>query len=169
MISDKQLEANRANAQKSTGPSSEEGKARAARNAHRHRALAESLLLESENPDRFCVFARRFYLEHQPKGPTERMLLDMVISARWRLLRLSHLEAVGVDHEFNLLRAASAEITIPRCASQAYTNSGKSGALRHLNSMESRLQRQFDSAFDRFSRLIATRRSQTSANHPEVD
>ncbi len=104
MATEKQIEANRENALKSTGPKTEEGKAKFAQNGSRYRKLAETVLLQSENPKIFTVFARRFYLEHQPKGPTERLLLNiMMIVAAWRLMRLSTMEAAGVDREYETL------------------------------------------------------------------
>jgi hypothetical protein len=50
MCSLKQLEANRRNAQRSTGPASPEGKATAAQNAVKHGLYTENLLLEGEDP-----------------------------------------------------------------------------------------------------------------------
>src|SRR5436309_398856 len=104
MSSDKQTEANRLNAQKSTGPKTPEGKAIVAKNSSRYRRLAETVLLKSENPKAFQAFARRFYLDLQPEGPLERSLLDTLIVAKWRLIRASTLETAGVDHEYDQLR-----------------------------------------------------------------
>ena|SRR5271168_3198766 len=159
MATDKQIEANRNNALKSTGPKTEEGKAKVAQNGSRYRKLAETVLLQSENPELFVVFARRFYLELQPKGPTERLLLNMMITAGWRLMRFSTMEAAGVDREYESLRNSNAsDMTIPVRANMAYRNlCDNSRSLGVLNSIESRLQRQFDSAFDRLSRLLAAR------------
>src|SRR5260370_30377070 len=50
MVSEKQLEANRQNARKSTGPRSAEGKFRASRNAVKHGLTAESVVLPNEDP-----------------------------------------------------------------------------------------------------------------------
>ena len=166
MATDKQIEANRSNSTKSTGPRTDAGKTQSARNGRRFNALAESILLQSENSSRFFNFARRLNLEYQPQGPTERTLLDMMITARWRLLRLVNLEAASVDQEYDLLRdqgtafAGSPESLIPRRASQAFRNiCAQSRSLNVLNSMESRLQRQFDSALDRLTLRIAVRKT----------
>ena len=146
MATNKQTESNRANAKKSTGPRTEEGKSRV-----------------SQNPDRFYTFARRFYVELQPKGPTERSLLDMMITARWRLMRLSMLETAAVDQQYELLRTpANSGASIPVRANMAYcTLLEKSRSLDALSRMEARLQHQFDSAFDRLNRLLAARRAET--------
>ena len=50
MTTDKQIEANRRNAEKSTGPRSEEGKARSSMNAIKHGLRAEQPVILGENP-----------------------------------------------------------------------------------------------------------------------
>ena len=50
MASDAQIEANRANAQKSTGPRTAEGKAKVAPNAIKHGLLAEQVVVKDEAP-----------------------------------------------------------------------------------------------------------------------
>jgi len=49
MTSDKQIEANRRNARKSTGPQTPEGKAKVAQNAVKHGLLAEHILIQDES------------------------------------------------------------------------------------------------------------------------
>src|SRR4051812_19605418 len=109
MATDKQIAANRANALKSTGPRTPEGKATCSQNASRHHRLAESTLYASENAKRFYAFVERFYREFQPRGTTERNLVDTMAAARWRILRMSSLEAAGIDREVRVLRAQSTE------------------------------------------------------------
>ena len=74
VVSDQQRLANQENAQKSTGPRSDEGKARVARNALKHGLLAKDLLQSADGPEdhaefdailadlsasRFCSFRNR--------------------------------------------------------------------------------------------------------------
>jgi hypothetical protein len=158
MATDKQITANRANAQKSTGPRTK-GIDGAPGRSRRHSTLAESVLLESENPERFFVLASRFYAEYLPKGPTQRALVDTMITARWRLMRISNLEAACVDQEYRLLRnSENDDFTIPMRAQQAYGKSlRESRTLEALGRMEARLQRQFEGAVDRLKNLLASR------------
>src|ERR1035438_7910037 len=82
-------------------------------------------------------------------GATERLLLNMMIVAGWRLMRLSTMEAAGVDREYeNVRNSNTSDMTVPVRANMAYRNlCDNSRSLGVLNSIESRLQRQFDSAF----------------------
>lgn len=56
MISDKQLEANRKNALKSTGPKTAEGKLISAKNATTHGLLSNHVVIKDENAREFEDF-----------------------------------------------------------------------------------------------------------------
>jgi len=78
MATEAQIEANRRNAAKSTGPRTPEGKARVRRNATRHGLCSGIARMAEEGPE----FAEDFKLlledlreEHQPNGPTEDILV----------------------------------------------------------------------------------------------
>ena len=93
MVSTKQLEANRRNAQKSTGPKTPEGKATVRLNALKHGLTAGQVLLSDENMDVFATLATALHEQLRPSGLLECMLVDRVVSAIWRLRRLILIEA----------------------------------------------------------------------------
>jgi hypothetical protein len=73
-----QIEANRRNAEKSTGPRTPEGKARSRRNATRHRLCSDIVLMpdeEKEFRDDFNLLLADLREEHHPDGPTEDILV----------------------------------------------------------------------------------------------
>src|ERR1022692_2778018 len=153
MATDKQIEANQRNAKKSSGPKTVEGKARCAQNGARHSQLAKSVLLRSECPKRFTTFVATFYSEHGPTTATEYALVDTMTTARWRIIRLTNLEAATVDTEYapqltqTLPTTSCGETDIPALVAMAYRKAlADSGSLVHMNRAEARLQRQFDSA-----------------------
>ena len=53
MTTDARTEANRKNAQRSTGPKTPEGKARSSKNALKHGLTSEELILPGENPEAY--------------------------------------------------------------------------------------------------------------------
>ena len=53
MATTNQIEANRKNAQKSTGPKSAQGKADVAKNATKHGLTAQNVIIKGENPEEF--------------------------------------------------------------------------------------------------------------------
>src|ERR1035437_9272622 len=82
------IEANRRNAQKSTGPTSVTGKATASMNALKTGIDAKSLVLPSENRAHLDQLIDDFYRHHQPTTPDARGLVDELIYCEWMLRRL---------------------------------------------------------------------------------
>ena len=100
MLSERRIEANRRNAQKSTGPRTPEGKAVCSQNASRHRHLADTVLLACEDRKNFIRRCRRIHRELQPVGPVETVLVNEMVAALWRRDRVSILEARLLDHAY---------------------------------------------------------------------
>src|SRR5262249_26633907 len=71
MTSLRQIEANRHNALKSTGPKTENGKQRSRRNALRHGFTAETVIEPLESPDEYRVFEDAIVSEYLPQTPVE--------------------------------------------------------------------------------------------------
>src|SRR6267378_5095398 len=87
MSSINQLEANRENAQRSTGPRTPEGKSKSSKNALKHGLTAVELVLPTESQEEFDEHAAELRDEHDPSTPTEHLLVDQLITASWRLRR----------------------------------------------------------------------------------
>lgn len=153
MATDKQIAANRANARKSTGPRTPAGKFVSSHNRGRFNLLAQSVLLRSECPVRFRKFVRSFYAEYQPATPTERALVETMATARWRLLRMSNLEAAIIDHEYAQDTESAALPTDARTSLAWRRATDGSRSVELMNRAENRLQHQFNSALDRLLRL----------------
>ena len=92
MTSLKQIEANRRNALKSTGPTSANGKERARRNALRHGFTAEIVLEPLENPEDYRAFEAAILSEYLPQTPVEQELVRRLASLFWRLRRATSIE-----------------------------------------------------------------------------
>jgi hypothetical protein len=92
MATEKQIAANRQNAQKSCGPKTPEGKHRSSLNALKLGSFAKSTLLPSEDKKEFSAFARGVYADWEPVGATERTLVELMISTLWRSRRLQSVE-----------------------------------------------------------------------------
>ncbi len=88
MSSLRQIEANRLNALKSTGPTSEAGKAASSMNAFKTGLHAKSLVLPSEKVADLKLLIHEYYGTHSPKSPEARALLDDVILCEWEIRRL---------------------------------------------------------------------------------
>ena len=93
MTSDKQADANRRNARKSTGPKTPEGKAAVRLNALKHGLLSQEILLPGEDQEALRELSERLRAELQPVGELENLLVDRIIASYWRLRRLERVEA----------------------------------------------------------------------------
>jgi hypothetical protein len=104
-MSPKQIAANRRNARKSTGPKTAEGREISRMNAVKHGILAKEVVVRGrvikENGREFAEMHRRFVEELDPVGPVEEMLVEQIVTARWRLRRALRAEsgeiALSVD------------------------------------------------------------------------
>jgi hypothetical protein len=92
MSSQKQIEANRRNALKSTGPKSEEGKAHSRMNALRHGLTAAQAVLPHEEEDDYEKLREGMLESYSPEDPAELALIEELVNAYWRLLRLHRVE-----------------------------------------------------------------------------
>jgi len=85
-LSEARLEANRANAQKSSGPRTDEGKAKTRLNAVKHGLTGATVLFANpEDAQRYSKHAADFQQLYQPVGPEESALVQSIIDTRWRI------------------------------------------------------------------------------------
>jgi len=91
-ISARKLAANQANAVRSTGPRTSEGKARSSQNAVTHGLTAQSSLLRGEKKEDLDELARGMVADLRPRGPAEREIVARVVSLTWRLRRIARVE-----------------------------------------------------------------------------
>src|SRR5919112_1694309 len=111
MTSEKQSRGKGRNAQKSTGPTTSEGRPAVRHNALKHGLLAEDVLLLGEDKDELRALGERMVAELQPEGELEVMMVEKVVAARWRLQRLHRVEA-GIFEE--LTSATSSTFVVTR-------------------------------------------------------
>ncbi len=84
---------NRGNSRYSTGPRSEEGKARSSQNSLRYAFLSSELLLPDEDPKALSKFRVRLRDQFRPVGPIEQILVERIVHVFWRLGRLHRIES----------------------------------------------------------------------------
>jgi hypothetical protein len=90
-----QIQANRSNAQKSTGPRTAEGKERASQNAVKHGLLAKEAVIQGEDPAEFEMYREGMLRTLAPVGPVEEMLAERVVGLSWRLRRAERLQNIA--------------------------------------------------------------------------
>ena len=93
MTSRKKIEANRRNAKKSTGPKTEEGKAKSSMNALKHGLTSQRVWLNEEEEKDFREFRRGLLDELMPMGSLETQFVCRIAAQMWRLARVPGIEA----------------------------------------------------------------------------
>jgi hypothetical protein len=92
MSSLKQIEANRRNALKSTGPTTPEGKERSRCNAVRHGLTAETVIAALEDAEDYQAFEAAVIADYDAESAVERELVLRLASVMWRLRRATGME-----------------------------------------------------------------------------
>ena len=106
MTTQRKMEANRRNAQKSTGPRTEEGKAKVKFNALKHGMTAETVVLPHEDAAAYEQRLETWTRELNPPGKLGHYLAERVVRISWQLDRADFHER---DRLANRLRKAPAD------------------------------------------------------------
>lgn len=92
MTSVRQIESNRRNALRSTGPKTDSGKQRISRNAVRHGLTAETVITSLEDADDYKAFELAMTSSYDAETAVERELVLRLASLLWRLRRATSIE-----------------------------------------------------------------------------
>ena len=107
--SESQIEANRRNAQLSTGPRTPEGKARVSKNRTTHALTGAHTILATEDPAHFACLLAALVEEHGPATETEAHQVEILAHNQWKLRRAARLEAEAFSDS---LSAATGRVTL---------------------------------------------------------
>ncbi len=161
MATQSQIDANRRNAQKSTGPTTPEGRAAVRHNALKHGLTSEVLIPTDEDQPEFDRLCNAFETESQPIGPTEESLLENLVAAKWRLGRARKEEtgffmkrAIELEHESQEYREAARST---RLAIIVELDSAGPNTLAKISRYEARLERSFYKALSELRRIQSQR------------
>jgi hypothetical protein len=92
MATPNQIAANQANAQKSTGPKTDEGKAKSSHNRLSSGFASSATIIPGEDPEEFKVLLHDLMLHHQPANPMEQILVEKIAINQWLSLRAFRLQ-----------------------------------------------------------------------------
>jgi hypothetical protein len=94
MATSAQIDANCRNAQSSTGPRTDAGKAMASQNAYKHGLRSASPVARGEDPAAWLAFAAEVIAEYDPVGIAQRLLAERIAFLQWKLVRIPGIEAL---------------------------------------------------------------------------
>ncbi|HEG43791.1 MAG TPA: hypothetical protein ENH94_07075 [Phycisphaerales bacterium] len=87
MATQKQIDANRQNAQKSTGPKTSKGKSVAAQNSLKHGMFTGQIIINGESQDEFELHRNRLFEQFKPSDPLEEIYVGRIVTHSWLLKR----------------------------------------------------------------------------------
>jgi hypothetical protein len=94
-----QIVANQQNAQLSTGPKTEEGKAASSKNNLRHGFTGAFMILPWEKQEEFDNLLSELRAEHQPATMTETLLVEKMAQSFWLSQRAVKLQQIACFHD----------------------------------------------------------------------
>jgi hypothetical protein len=100
----RQIEANRRNAIRSTGPTTEAGKLRSRQNAVRHGLCAETVVETVEDLDDYRGFEAAVIADYDARTAVERELVLRLASLLWRLRRATAIETELIRIQAEILQ-----------------------------------------------------------------
>lgn len=139
MPTQNQIEANRRNARKSTGPRTAGGKAVSCMNALKSGIDAGSSIIPGEDAAELAALTEHLYHDCQPQTAIESILVDNIIRAAWRLRRFDRIDAEILIHSIEDTNYPSPNAPAGKAFHQ--TSSTQSRLQRRINDT-SRLQRE---------------------------
>jgi len=160
-----QLEANRLNAQHSTGPRSVQGRETVRFNAVQHGAYAESLVLPNEDPAVLDELRRQYMDQFQPATAAETTLVITMVESAWFKRRFACIEAkviaLSIDPALDPDTAVAA-LFLP--------GSKTLGTLRFLARRRQNVEREWHRCFKELQQLQKERKqTQTAEPAPVVE
>src|SRR5262245_47976353 len=142
MSSQAQIDANRRNSKKSTGPVTPEGKAICSQNALKSGIYAFSHVIRGEDPDEFDALKAAFLEQYQPADPTQLALVDTLIATEWTQRRLRRIEAELWERQLESLdqNLTRAEYTDPNFHHSAPLGQCYQNALEAFSRVQCRIE-----------------------------
>jgi hypothetical protein len=92
MATQAQIIANQANSRKSTGPVTDEGKAKSCLNRLSHGFASSTRFIRGEDPEQFNALLTDLIHEYQPATPTQQILVEKMAHHQWITLRANRIQ-----------------------------------------------------------------------------
>ncbi len=147
-----QQSANQANAQKSTGPTTPEGKARSATNSQIHGLCAKHNVIGPEDQSDFDRMATNYVLDLMPESPVEHTLFTEIVGAAWQLARVNRMQTEACAGKTTLTEILDDEVLQKK--------------LDRLARHHTRIERTFHRCLKELKTLQAQRKKEEALAHP---
>ena len=155
----KQIDANRQNARRSSGPRTPEGKAASRFNALKSGIDAQAEVIPSEDPAQLETLLAEYRERLDTSPPERRMLVDTLVTCDWLLRRLSRAES---SLWFYLAKRTDSE-------SDMFPEVTEGRILYHGDKVFDRLQRRLNSTYRNYDRALKQLQDLGAATAPATE
>ena len=155
MATAKQIEANKRNALRSTGPATAAGRRISSKNAWKHGLTAREVTVDKTEAEKFAAFRDDMVADLAPQGALEEELAEEVAINSWRLHRVYRLEVIHPDDYDSLSLPSTTTDPYARLLKKFDTASGV-----NLTRYETSIARLRERALHSLERLQARRRGE---------
>jgi len=152
-------ESNQQNAELSTGPKTPEGKAIVSKNALKHGAYSQAIIIIGEDPAAFEALQAGMMESLNPIGLLEERLVDRLSALFWRIERAGRAEndAMRLSHSYT--KPESLREYAPAYA--ALSQECFADAMSRISRYEGQLERSFFRVLHELERIQARRKGET--------
>jgi hypothetical protein len=170
MATDSQTNANRANAQHSTGPKTPEGKQRSSLNATKFGLTGRTVVLPHEDLEVYAAFLQEWTAELQPVGIKETEYVRSIVDCKWRLNRVRSSEdgLYAMDRSRYSDKIDTGQVQTDIVVASALTAEQKAKTLDSISRHEARISREFSKAMQALEEAQAARKAAGQAIREEA-
>lgn len=159
-------QANRLNAQSSTGPRTAAGKAASAKNALTHGLTSKQVVLDTEDASAFDSFRSDLERSWLPVGERERCAFDEYVTGLWRLQRCRRTEAAVLDNCIDTLTRDNRDLTPDQALALVFTEPIYQKKMSLFLRYQSSIERAVNRAQKELTHLQKDRREEEAAVLP---
>jgi hypothetical protein len=170
-VSEAQLAANQANAPKSTGPRTPEGKSISRLNGITHRVTQQVMIMPEPQMQAYLDFHKEQQEAHKPADPIERQMVQTVIDTQWRMncARAWEMSLFADNHEKFSDRINTERPDVQAAMTAILTLSNKANELRLMSLYEQRLNRTFLTTMKQLNERQAARKEREQKEMEEAN
>jgi len=136
------------------GPKTPWDKAKSSQNAVKHGLCAQATIIEGEDPDELEAMHEEFLADEKPQTATERLLVEQIVMAGWRLRRASRYEGQLLTAKLATVRReranrahwkrdddpeTEAQFDLPRAVTGVLAGKAHAQMVRHENAISREL------------------------------
>ena len=159
MASAAQMLANQSNAQNSTGPRTEEGKARSRFNSVAHGLTSKQLVLPHESQEEFDELRSSLVRDLAPANALETAMAERVFETYWRMKRFTRVETAFLTNRMDAIGEAHPEMTDgDEALARLFTDPAEMARTRLMLRYLTAAERAYNKALADLTRVQAERR-----------